>query len=242
MIPTDCLQRIVKKMCGRFTLKAPGRIKYDRRPSSRLPLSLLQPRYNIAPSQEVLVISQPGSEQTWSSMRWGLIPSRSPEPKGFINARAETLEVRPSFRESFQSRRCLIPADGFYEWKRNGKSKQPYYFQLTDEAPFAFAGLWDSWERDGATITSCAIITTVPNELLAPIHDRMPVILSPEGANAWLREAAEPAELRELLAPFPAASMKSFTVSKQVNQAIIDEPYLVEPVDTKEEPGQQTLF
>lgn len=227
-------------MCGRFTLKNPGRLKFDRPQWERLPL--LQPRYNIAPSQDVLAITRLGSERTWSLMRWGLIPSWSAEPKGFINARAETLEERPSFNEAFRSRRCLIPADGFYEWKRTGKSKQPYYFQMKDEMPFAFAGLWDRWEKDEALITSCSIITTGPNELLAAIHDRMPVILSPEAYNAWLREDADPAELRHLLAPFPAASMKSFTVSSLVNQAQIDEPQLVEPVEAKEQFEQRMLF
>ncbi len=204
---------------------------------SRLPL--LGPRYNIAPSQELLTIIQSGNEPAFEVMTWGLIPSWSREPVGLINARAETLEEKPSFSESFIRRRCLIPADGFYEWQRNGKTRQPYYFQMKDEVAFAFAGLWDSWRNPGnefssAAVTSCSIITTSPNELLATIHDRMPVILSPEDYDRWLREDARPDELKELLAPFPAGEMKSFPVSAEVNHARAEGPQLVEPVVVKE--------
>jgi putative SOS response-associated peptidase YedK len=164
------------------------------------------------------------------------------KPKGFINARAETLEQKPSFSESFQRRRCLIPADGFFEWARAGRSKQPYYFQMKDESPFAFAGIWDRWQRNDRIITSCSIITTTPNELLATIHDRMPVILTADGYDAWLRDDADPRELKELLAPYPAASMKSFPVSARVNSALVDEPALVEPVEGKPEMTTGILF
>src|SRR5262249_46632996 len=131
------------------------------------------PRFNIAPTQEILTIATHSEKPEAALLQWGLIPSWSKEPKGFINARAETLEDRQSFSESFERRRCLIPADGFYEWERAGKSKQPYYFQLTDESPFAFAGIWDEWRKGSLVITSCAIITTTANQLLSPIHDRM---------------------------------------------------------------------
>lgn len=203
---------------------------------SRLPL--LGPRYNIAPSQDVLTIIQSGNELAFEVMIWGLIPSWSREPAGLINARAETLAEKPSFSESFTRRRCLIPADGFYEWQRDGKTRQPYYFQMKDEAPFAFAGLWDRWrnpneEFSPTAITSCSIITTTPNELLATIHDRMPVILAPEDYDRWLREDARPAELHEMLAPFPAEEMKSFPVSPKVNHAAAEGPELVEPFEVK---------
>jgi putative SOS response-associated peptidase YedK len=158
-------------MCGRFTLRSIDRIKeklktLDWAEISRLPL--LAPRYNIAPSQEVMTIIQSGNEPAFELMTWGLIPSWSRDQAGFINARAETLEEKPSFSESFTRRRCLIPADGFYEWRRNGKTRQPYYFQMKDEAPFAFAGLWDRWRNPNkvssvaqtAPVTSCSIITT----------------------------------------------------------------------------------
>lgn len=161
---------------------------------------------------------------------WGLIPSWSTDSKGFINARAETLQKKASFREAFRERRCLILADGFYEWKRKGKMKQPYYFQLQDEMPFAFAGIWDQWQRGGATITSCALITTTPNELVAPIHNRMPVILQPDNYQNWLCEP-NPTKLNALLVPIPAAEMKGFPVSTAVNRPQVDDASLVERVE-----------
>ena len=225
-------------MCGRFTLRTPRRIKDV---GSELPSATLIPRYNIAPSQEILAVIGTEDERRLTALVWGLVPSWSGEPKGVINARSETLQSKPSFSESFQRRRCLIPADGFYEWKRKGKSKQPYYFQLEDESQFAFAGIWDVWKKAGASITSCAIITTTPNELLATIHDRMPVILKPEAQEEWLRDSG-PDELMRLLKPFPAEAMKSFPVSQQVNHAKIEEPSLVEPVTLIPEPENLTLF
>ncbi len=229
--------------------------------TERLPLA---PRYNIAPSQTVPVViergnGEKGSEQ-WAvgggqrehggedgeegrrevaMFQWGLVPSWSADNKGFINARAETLEEKPSFAESFLRRRCLIPADGFYEWKRSRKWKQPYFFQMKDESLFAFAGIWDQWQRDDRSITSCAIITTTPNELLTPIHDRMPVILTAGEQEAWLRRDADPRELKAMLAPYPSEAMKSFPVSEKVNSALVDEPELVAPIELKPE---LTLF
>lgn len=225
-------------MCGRFTLRTPRRFKDL---GSDLPPATLVPRYNIAPSQEILAVIGSEDERRLSAFVWGLVPSWSGEARGTINARSETLETKPSFSESFQRRRCLIPADGFYEWKRLGKSTQPYYFQLQDESQFAFAGIWDEWKNDDASITSCAIITTAPNELLATIHDRMPVILALDAQDKWLRDSG-PEELMKLLKPFSAEAMKSFPVSKQVNHARIDEPSLVELVELVEEPENLTLF
>jgi putative SOS response-associated peptidase YedK len=197
-------------MCGRYTLRSRGSGKFYGVPVSQLPF--LAPRYNIAPTQAVPVIVTRGSERRLAMFQWGLIPSWSKEPKGFINARAETLPVKPSFSEAFQRRRCLIPADGFYEWQRHGRSKQPYFFQMKDEAPFAFAGIWDHWQSGDLSITSCAIITTTPNELLLTIHDRMPVILDTDGQEKWLRSDTPTAELMEVLVPFPGSRMKSFPV------------------------------
>lgn len=225
-------------MCGRFTLRTPRRF---RETGSDLPAATLLPRYNIAPSQEILAVIGSEDERRVSALVWGLVPHWSGEPKGIINARSETLQTKPSFSESFQSRRCLIPADGFYEWKRQGKSKQPYYFQLEDESQFAFAGIWDEWKKAGVSMTSCAIITTTPNELLATIHDRMPVMLGPDAQDKWLRDSG-PDELMKLLRPFPGEAMKSFPVSKQVNHTQIDEPSLVEQVELVEEPENLTLF
>jgi len=212
-------------MCGRFTLKSPGRFKFDRVSS----WSVLFPRYNIAPSQPVLAIVQRGSEREAAFLQWGLIPSWSKEAKGFINARSETIADRRSFGESFQRRRCLIPADGFYEWQRSGEIAQPYFFQMKDEAPFAFAGIWDEWQGDERSIVSCAIITTRANELLATIHDRMPVILRSEAHDTWLNGESESA--RSLLAPFPASEMTSHAVSYDVNHPKIDDEHLVRRVE-----------
>lgn len=171
-------------MCGRFTLKSPGRTKFAQMYPSHLPPLL--PRFNIAPSQNILAIFQGEDQREASLLQWGLIPSWSNEPKGFINARAETIEEKPSFKESFYQRRCLIPADGFYEWERTGRIAQPYFFQMSEESTFAFAGIWDAWQVGQESITSCAIITTTANELLETIHDRMPVILRHETYDTWL--------------------------------------------------------
>jgi putative SOS response-associated peptidase YedK len=207
-------------MCGRFTLRNPERIRisdfdyYD--------LNNLIPRYNIAPSQEVLTVVERASTREARLVQWGLVPSWSSEAKGIINARVETIDEKPSFKESFERRRCLIPADGFYEWERNGKISQPYYFQMKDKAPFAFAGIWDRWRREGQSITTCAIITTTANELLAKIHTRMPVILRPETYDLWLNEQSRATDLKELLVPFPADQMMSHAVSYEVNDAKVD--------------------
>ena len=227
-------------MCGRFTLRSPERIKYDAKREAHPPL--FAPRFNIAPSQDVLTVMSDGDERALVPARWGLIPSWSTEPKGIINARSETLDQRPSFSESFARRRCLVPADGFYEWKRRGKSKQPYYFQLKDEEPFYFAAIWDEWRGGEASITSCAIITTTPNELLETIHDRMPVILPGQAHDAWLSGDTQPMELLSLLNPFPATAMKSYPVSQQVNAAKVEDAQLVEPIELSESGTNLTLF
>src|SRR5260221_6484616 len=169
-------------MCGRFTLHSRDRINIKGLASLDLPF---EARYNIAPSQNVLTIGDFGAGLQGRLLTWGLIPSWSTDGKGFINARAETIEERPSFSESFRLRRCLIPADGFFEWKRTGREKRPFYFQV-DEMPFAFAGIWDTWRNRGDVITSCAIITTAANELVGELHDRMPTILLHEFQDAWL--------------------------------------------------------
>jgi putative SOS response-associated peptidase YedK len=214
-------------MCGRFTLKSPGRIKFDRISRSKLPP--LFPRYNIAPSQNVLAIVQRDREREATFLQWGLIPSGSKDGRGFINARSETIGEKPSFSESFQRRRCLIPADGFYEWERIGEIAQPYFFQMKDELPFAFAGVWDEWRGDENSIASCAIITTKANELLASIHDRMPVILPFESYDTWL--SGESQLPKNLLTSYPVAEMTSHAVSYDVNHPKVDDEHLVKPVE-----------
>ena len=216
-------------MCGRYTLKRPRRVRLEGLDDNEL--FSVPPRYNIAPSQNVLAVIQRGVEREALFLQWGLIPSWSKDGKGFINARSETIADKPSFSESFQRRRCLILADGFYEWQRSGKIAQPYFFQMQDESPFAFAGIWDEWRGDGNAITSCAIITTKANELLASIHDRMPVILRSQSYDAWLEGNYDHAKLRNLLAPFPATEMMSHAVSYDVNHPKIDDEHLIKPVE-----------
>ena len=214
-------------MCGRFTVRTAPHVKLDGVRSLDLPF---EARFNIAPGQEVLVVADLGRGLEMRALVWGLIPEWSVEGKGFINARAETLESKPSFSGPFRRRRCLILADGFFEWRRAGRSKQAFYFQLTDQSPFAFAGIWDRWGKQ-SSVTSCAIITTTANEVLEPIHDRMPVILGPESYRTWLDPSTDVASLRELLAPFPAARMSSHPVSGAVNYPEKEGPELINRVD-----------
>ena len=217
-------------MCGRFALHSKDRIKLKGLASLDLPF---EARYNIAPSQSVLTIGDFGAGLEGRFLTWGLIPSWSNDGKGFINARAETLEEKPSFSESFRSRRCLIPADGFFEWKRTGREKRPFYFQLHDEFPFAFAGIWDTWRNRGEVVTSCAIITTAANELVDELHDRMPAILLDEFHDAWLDPTTDRAVLTRMLKPFPSFGMKTHPVSSGVNSPDNDSADLLVRVDTE---------
>jgi len=214
-------------MCGRFTLHSRDRIRLKGLASLDLPF---EARYNIAPSQSVLTIGDFGAGLEGRLLTWGMIPSWSTDGKGFINARAETLKEKPSFSESFRLRRCLIPADGFFEWKRTGREKRPYYFQVNDEMPFAFAGIWDSWSNRGNVVTSCAIITTAANELVGELHDRMPAILPHESQVAWLDRRTDRTVLTEMLKPFPSLRMKSHPVSRGVNAPENDSAELIERV------------
>lgn len=211
-------------MCGRFTLQSAPRVKLNGVRSSDLPF---EARYNIAPTQEVFVIADFGTGLELTKLVWGLIPARSTDGKIFINVRAETIDVKPSFGESFRRRRCLVLADGFFEWKRSGKSKQPYYIQMNDKSPFAFAGIWDS---RGAQ-KSCAIVTTTANKAMESIHDRMPVILPPETHHLWLNPRADLASLRKLLVPLPASAMSFHPVSRAVNSAQNDSRELIDRED-----------
>jgi putative SOS response-associated peptidase YedK len=206
------------------------------------------PRYNIAPSQPVVTIRQDASEpvRKLSMMRWGLLPSWAKDPSvGYetINARAETVATTASFREPFKSQRCLIPADGFYEWQRNGKTKQPYCFEVNDGELFAFAGLWDRWMNPhGESIESCTILTTTPNSLLSDIHDRMPVILGPDNYDLWLDPAFRDASsLSEMLKPLDAALMNCYPVSTRVNQ-VHDDAECAKLVELDASPTQNLLF
>jgi len=195
----------------------------------------LEPRYNIAPSQPVLVIPNRGPRRLRPA-RWGLVPHWAADPAighRLINARAETLATRPAFRDAVALRRCLIPADGFYEWQRaGGRRTQPFYVRRRDGSPFAFAGLWDVWRApDGERIASCTIVTTDSNALLAPIHDRMPVILDEVAYDAWLDPRPRAAAALEgLLVPFAAAPLEAYPVSTLVNTPANDDPQCIAPL------------
>lgn len=214
-------------MCGRFTNTKPSKLKIAE--VNAADLKETKPRYNIAPGQDVLSIIQTSDEKHALHLYWGLIPSWSKESSGgIINARAETLQEKPSFRESFKRRRCLIPADGFFEWKKEGKTKQPYYFRMKDESVFSFAGIWDTWKTGGKEIVSCAIITTAPNKLVSPVHNRMPVILHSTDFDAWLDGETKESDLSDLLKPFPPEYMESYAVGTSVNNPSVDAPQLIE--------------
>lgn len=228
-------------MCGRFTLAVPPLALVEAFPGFSVPEEI-EPRYNIAPTQPVVVVTNKGDNQL-EFAHWGLIPSWSKDAKignRMINARAETLSTKPSFRVAYRKRRCLIIADGFYEWRKDpgGKGKTPFYIRLKSGEPFAFAGLWETWKSpEGETIESCVIITTTPNELLAKVHDRMPVILPPEKYSDWLAEGDQSAEkLALLLKPYPADLMTAYPVSTFVNSPANDSPICIEPVELLTQP------
>ena len=196
------------------------------------------PRFNIAPTQPAPVvlskIEQPG--RRFELLRWGLIPSWAKDPAigaRMINARAETIAGKPSFRSAFKQRRCLIVADGFYEWQKLERKKQPFYIHLRDRVPFGLAGLWECWERGGdEAIESCTIITTEPNEVVAPLHNRMPVILHRKDYDVWLDpENRRTEELASLLRPYPPDQMAAYAVSTRVNKPSTDTPECIKPLN-----------
>ena len=223
-------------MCGRFTLTAdPGELQ-EAFPGLVISAQI-NPRYNIAPSQPVAVIPNT-AEYKLDFFLWGLIPSWAKDPEignRLINARAETLTEKPSFRTAFRRRRCLILADGFYEWKAvpDQKSKIPMFVHLRTGGVFAFAGLWDIWQSpDGSEIRSCTIITTQPNELMKNIHNRMPVILPPEAYKDWLDpEERNPALLLKWLVPYDASEMEAYPVSRLVNSPQNDVSECIQPIN-----------
>ena len=222
-------------MCGRFTQTATSAIIAEQFLVTAP--SLFQPRYNIAPSQPIAVIRiQPDSTtRTLVMLRWGLIPSWAKDPKmgnQCINAKAETVAAKPSFRSAFKKRRCLVIATGFYEWQVLGRTKQPMWIGLQSQRPFAFAGLWEQWKpADGEPLETCTIITTEPNSLMAKIHNRMPVILAPAFYDQWLDPTFQHIEpLKALLRPYLSEELMAYPVSTLVNNPRHDVPQCLEPV------------
>jgi len=233
-------------MCGRYKLSRRKQVveEYFDAASSEEDWS---PRYNVAPTQPIPVIRQHPKEpiRELSLMRWGLIPSWAKDASGaarMINARSETASTKPAFRDALKSRRCLIPADGFYEWLRTGKSKQPYCFEVNDGELFAFAGLWERWKNpSGEWIKTCSILTTTPNAVTAPVHDRMPVILDTDGYDLWLDPGMTNLDAAsDLLKPFDARLMRSFPVSTRINSVVNDDAECSRPVELVQ--NQSSLF
>jgi putative SOS response-associated peptidase YedK len=223
-------------MCGRYRLTRKKEILAEH--FGIEPDDAWQPRYNVAPAQDIPVIRQHPSEpkRVGSNMRWGLIPFWSKDPKiGYkmINARCEGISDKPAFREALKKRRCLIPADGFYEWQKSGGKKRPFCFTMADDSLFAFAGIWERWkDPEGKFIETCSIITTAPNELTKDVHDRMPVILHPEDYDLWLDPGFQNTEeLCALLKPYAPEQMKRFEVSSRVNKVEFDDPDCSAPAE-----------
>ena len=222
-------------MCGRYSLTtSPAELAQRFEFEFDYGGESVKPRYNIAPTQQVLTVVG-GESRKAHFMRWGLIPRWAKElPTGrpLINARAETVSEKPSFRDSLKRRRCLVPADGFYEWQKVGDAKRPMRIVMRSGEPFAFAGLWSAWrDPSGASIESCAIITTEANELVRPIHHRMPVILPEELEDPWLDpDLDDSIALSQFLAPFPDREIEAYEVSRLVNSASNNSPEVITPV------------
>jgi putative SOS response-associated peptidase YedK len=221
-------------MCGRYVLRSRAEAIAEEFDLPDVPL--LEPRYNIAPTQPVAAvrIDPQGHEREFTALRWGLIPSWADDPalgNRMINARSDTVADKPAFRHAFKAKRCLIVADGFYEWMKLDGRKQPHFIHLKDDRPFAFAGLWDRWDKGGEPIESCTIITTDANELMAPIHDRMPVIIPKADYDLWLDPAIKDSrKLQPLLSPFDPDEMDAYPVSTLVNRPSNDVERCIERV------------
>jgi putative SOS response-associated peptidase YedK len=220
-------------MCGRYTLTVDAAILGDL--FDLEPLTDLEPRYNIAPTQRMPIVRNGrDGERSWSRARWGLIPSWAKDKKigsRLINARAETVAAKPSFRSAYKHRRCLVPTDGFYEWVETPDGKRPHHIRFGDRRPFAFAGLWEVWRpEDGDAIESYTILTTEANDLIGELHHRMPVIVPPERFDDWIgREPLSPEAAETMLLPFPAEDMEIVVVSTRVNSPRNDDPECLEP-------------
>lgn len=219
-------------MCGRYTLIKKAE-EIEKRFHVQVEQDSLQATYNAAPTQLLPVISN-DNPQIAAYYKWGLIPFWAKDTaigNKMINARAETLPEKPAFKKSLQRKRCLVIADGFYEWQKNGKAKQPYRITLKDESLFAFAGLWDEWkDEQGHSIRSFTIITTDPNQLMSSIHDRMPVILHPSAEQEWLADELKPEEALKILQPYDARQMLAYPVSTLVNSPSNNSKELIEQI------------
>jgi putative SOS response-associated peptidase YedK len=223
-------------MCGRTSLFAPQSAVEARFDATAV--EPLEPRYNIAPREELAVVRNDAPD-TIDLLEWGLLPSwvenaeAAPRP---INARAETIADKPTFAEAFEQRRCLVLADGFYEWQDTRGGKQPYRVERTDGGPFAMAGLFERWETEGRTEATVTVVTTEPNAVVEPLHHRMAVVLDPDEEDVWLSDA-DPTIHRDLLDPSPAEQWRSYPVSTRVNDPANDDPSVVEEVTLEKQTG-----
>ena len=237
-------------MCGRF-----AQIDSEDKVMSAFDIlqseMILEPRYNICPSQRIPIIIQQDGLRTLETREWGLIPFWAKEPNPLINARSETVTEKPSFRHAFRKRRCLIPASGFYEWAKEEGQKQPYFIRLKNGSPMAFAGLWEEWtSTKGETRRTCVILTIAANSLMQEIHHRMPVILTPSSGAMWLDNSVGRSSPEKLLLPFSADKMEAWRVSHKVSVPVFDNPDCfrklekVEALEKKPEPpeAQASLF
>ncbi|ATB26766.1 SOS response-associated peptidase [Melittangium boletus] len=222
-------------MCGRVTIQTPALAIARELNLAGVRSAIERPRYNLAPTQQMPVVLNDGT-RLLDTARWGLVPSWAKDPalgNKLINARAETVAEKPSFRSAFKRRRCLVLVDGWFEWKQSTKPKTPYYFHRKDGRPMAFAGLWEEWTAPdtGEVLRTCTILTTGPNAVMAPIHDRMPVILQPEAQDIWLRpEPQEATTLQPLLVPDEASPLELWEVARVVNSPTNDVAACVERV------------
>jgi putative SOS response-associated peptidase YedK len=218
-------------MCGRYTLTCPDKIA--ERFAVQAEIDLVLARYNVAPTQQIPAILDEDPRKL-TTLRWGLVPGWAKDEKvgaSLINARCETAADKPAFRNAYKQRRCLVPADGFYEWKSTGLGKVPHHFTLKSGGLFAFAGVWESWRRpDGTPVRTVSLMTTKPNALVADVHDRMPVILAPDNERGWLDRSTPVEALAGMLVPYPAEEMKVSPVSSAVSNARCDGPELLRPV------------
>jgi putative SOS response-associated peptidase YedK len=233
-------------MCARITITTTGTeiadlfgLSYD--------LSAARARYNVAPSTLLPVLRVVNGARELADLRWGLVPHWNTDPKhtGYVNARAETAPDKPAFRDPFRRRRCLVPADGFFEWKHVGKKKRPYYFRKAGGGMFVYAGVWDRWHGPAGPVDTVAVLTVPANDLVRPLHDRMPAIVEEGRFGAWLDpNEARPAKLLPLLTPYPVERMETWAVSARVNKANADGPDLLAPVAEPATPTwtQPTLF
>jgi putative SOS response-associated peptidase YedK len=233
-------------VCGRYSLTTPVEalrqlFAFEGSPN-------LRPRFNVAPSQSVPIVRRREGEagREIVQVRWGLVPGWAKDlsiSSKLINARGETVAEKPSFRAAFRSRRCLIPADGFYEWQRQDGAKQPYRIAREDGGPFAFAGLWERWSPPGGdTVESCTIITTAANVRLTPIHRRMPVVLDPGSFAAWLDPLSDAAALQAFLVPAPDDTLTAHPVSTRVNNVRNDDADCIATLDDDASAAQQSLL